>query len=150
LLAATVHHVLKMILVGGTGLEITNESLRPGDPFIGFVHQKGSYKIDSLSVTLICEEIAQYQQGTDTVTVRHTAFEIELFEELNLRANSRKPIAQFEGYIPKEAMHSFKASRNEIYWFFRVKADIPARPDYKEDYRFRVIPELIPQEANDG
>lgn len=143
LIGATVYQVLRAFLVGNTYVEVERELVRPGEEFRVTVIQPGDFPITSALVQLVCEEVARYRRGTDTITVREEVYCHEIGSRNGLTASSSAPIAQLRVMVPLEAMHSFYASNNTIRWFIRVKLDIPGRPDVNESYDFRVLPEIV-------
>ena len=56
--------------VGPTQIEISDHPLWPGKSYRVYVSQTGHLSMKSFRVTLECEEIADYRQGTDTRTDR--------------------------------------------------------------------------------
>ncbi len=135
------HALLRCLLVGGTSLEIDRMPVRPGDRIRLTLRQKGDFEITSLTMKLICRETVRWRVGTNT----HTSMEDVLSEVLhqggNLRTTGSTPLVSCETSVPDDAMHSFKASNNQLGWGIEVTMDIPGRPDVKEFFEFRVIPE---------
>jgi hypothetical protein len=137
----TIYQLLRAVLVGDTYVELEREPLRPGEEFKLYVHQPGDFPITSAIVQIVCEEVAKYRRGTDTITVKEEVSCTEIASMANLQASRHAPIIQVRARVPVDAMHSFMAGNNTIQWFIRVKLDIPGRPDVDDKYDFRVMPE---------
>jgi hypothetical protein len=141
LAAALVHQFVRVLTVGETIVEIDSDTVRAGDSVRVSVVQKGSFPIDRAALKLICQEVCRYRRGTDTYTHTETVHDEVLFEQRSLRAGSLNPVIDTGFSVPVDAMHSFKASDNEVRWLLEVSLDIPGRPDVKDSYPFRVSPE---------
>jgi hypothetical protein len=103
---------------------------------------KRPVEIRGLSVTLIMREKAESGSGTNLRTVYHDipVAEYSIPPE-EFRAEEGLAFSK-QMEIPRNAMHSFFAMHNWIYWLVRVKADVPGRPDFQEDFELRVVPYL--------
>ncbi len=135
------HQLFTVLLVGKTPVEISREPIRLGETFRVHIYQPGSFQINSVEVRLICKESATYQQGTNTRTDHHEIHDEVIGECGETQARRDGPVISCEGTVPDWGMHSMKAPHNAIRWLIQVKIDIPMRPDVKEEYEFRVIPE---------
>jgi len=135
-----VYLLLRLVLVGNTYVEVDRELVEPGGLLRVALVQPGGFAISSASMTLMCEEVARYRQGTDTVTVKHVAHSTEIVAGQGLTADRHMPILRGSVQIPADAMHSFVASNNEVRWFIRVQLRIPGRPDVDDSYGLRVRP----------
>lgn len=124
-----------------TQVEVNTAELLAGQELEFIVRLTGQTELNGVTVRLVCEERATYQQGTDTTTEKrevfnellaeHPAMHLTTLEPLELRGRTR---------IPVSAMHSFKAKHNEVVWFVELSCDIPRWPDSKTRYPVIVAP----------
>lgn len=123
--------------------------LRRGDTLQ--IHYKQPVKrnvtLKSLTFTLVLQESATYDQGTNTVTERYDQVinQIADFDVMLYREQGVDRQLSFE--IPDNAMHSFSAYRNKLEWYLRVQMDIPNFPDYHRHYKLQVLPEVNTHES---
>ena len=121
--------------IGPTLVEISNHPLAPGQRYRLFLSQSGRLTINSMRVSLVCEETATYRQGTDTRTETQEVYRQELLRREGFDIQSGLPFeAELELDVPAEAMHSFKAAHNEIGWSLAVEGDVLGWPDYKRSF----------------
>ncbi len=94
-------------------------------------------RIQTLTITLIGQEVARYKVGTSTRTSRATFFEAVLVEtrDTNEMRSGSLTIA-----IPEDAMHSLSLESNSIDWLFRVSGEIRGWPDIKDEHAIVVLP----------
>lgn len=123
--------------------------LRRGDAFNIHYHQpvKRNVTLKSLTFTLVLQESATYDQGTNTVTETHDQVikQIADFDVMLSRETGIDRQLSFE--IPDDAMHSFEAYRNKLEWYLRVKMDIPNFPDFHRNYKLKILPEVNSHES---
>jgi hypothetical protein len=115
--------------------------LLPGQDLECFVRLIGQTELNSVTVRLVCEERATFQQGTDTRTEKRKVLEERLAEQSLTQLIPLEPL-ELRGRlrIPVSAMHSFKSAHNEIAWFIQVNCDIPRWPDSETRYPLVVAP----------
>ncbi len=127
--------------IGPTLVEISDHPLYPGRRYRVVLSQSGRLKVNSLRVSLRCEETATYRQGTDTRTESREVYRQELLRREGFRIQSGLP---FEGEIeldlPGGAMHSFAAQHNEINWTLVIEGDLNGWPDYRRAFPVIVRP----------
>lgn len=140
ILGGAIHMFLKLLLVGETVVEVSRAPLAPGDKARMALRQKGDFRIDSLTVELLCREVVRYTVGTDTHTHTEEVHAETLAKLADVRAGSG-PLVECEIAIPRDAMHSLRLPHNEVQWGVRVTMLIPGRPDVEEIHRLRVVPE---------
>lgn len=112
---------------------------RMGEPFMVSWRVEGNTKrLKNLRILLEAEEIASYQRGTDTITERN------IFEQVELSLQEASQTTDYSGstdlVIPRESMHSFNASNNQILWTIKVHGDIPRWPDVSSIFPVDVLP----------
>ncbi len=94
-------------------------------------------RFQKLTIKVVGEEVATYQQGTDTRTATET------FQQIGIVETDNKEEFAFGTTvlrIPVDTMHSFKSDHNEIKWTVVVHGDIPYWPDVNQSMVFRVKP----------
>jgi len=127
--------------VGPTRLEISDHPLAPDGQYRLYLSQSGRLSINTLRVALVCEESATYRQGTNTRTETQEVYCQELFCREGFSIESGMPFeAEFELNMPARAMHSFKASHNEINWSLQVEGDVARWPNFKRSFAVIVRP----------
>jgi hypothetical protein len=136
-----VKELLVVFRVGPTVVEISDHPLRPGGTYEVFVSQSGRLAMNSLSVALECVESATYRQGTDrrtetcvvreVVVVRAEGFAIEH----GLPFEARRLLV-----VPPGAMHSFRATNNQVLWRLVVVGDIAGWPNFRREFPVVVRP----------
>jgi hypothetical protein len=134
--------LFSMIRWKSTRVEVQKELLRPGESTRVTVAQAGDFAIQYLRLTVVAQESATYRVGTNSRTQTEELWSEVILDRTELRARGDRPIAEAELHIPPEAMHSFHGSNNRIQWLLRLEMDAPGRPAIKEEYRFRVAPEV--------
>lgn len=144
LLVGLGYMAVRVFVTGKTSCELSAEPLAPGDEAVAFVYQAGNYAIERSTIRLVCREKATYRQGTDTVTKTNEVWSSDLLDEAGLTASVSRPLAELRFRVPPDAMHSFKASKNEIEWGVNVKLAIAGLPDVDEFFVFRVAPDNGP------
>lgn len=130
--------------VGRPQINIAKTTLKVGEQFNVYIdHQfNRSVEVEDVSVTLIFKETATYQQGTDTRTVTHEHIVQEFTEPgRNFRGGQYLQL-QYDLQIPYNAMHSLDVRRNKLEWLLRFKLVVPRLPDFNQEHRLTVLPEM--------
>jgi len=127
--------------VGETRVEVANASPAPGEKLQLLVRQFGHMAINELSVWLVCEEQATYQQGTNTRTDKERVLEERLAQRVSfvVAGQAGEELAA-EAQIPADAMHAFKSKHNAVRWLIEVRGDVQRWPDFKRVFPVRVQP----------
>ncbi len=124
-------------------LVVSAQPLFLGEQFTVLVRQpfKAACQLESLTLTLLCEEVARYRRGTSTYTDRKTVLE-EKQELFSAQAVQGGDVLEEEAvfHIPEDAMHSFHAQWNEIQWKLKVHTSIAGWPDFRAEYSLQVAP----------
>ncbi len=127
--------------VGPTLVEISDHPLWPGKVYELFLEQSGHLSINSLDVSLECEELSTYRQGTDARTDRRIVFEQKIFHRDSLEILPGEPFAaNCELPIPQNIMHSFKADHNEVQWKLVVRGKAEGWPNFERRFPVVVYP----------
>lgn len=108
--------------IGPTQVEISDLPLHLGGTFHAYLLQQGRMTLGFLAVRLVLEEVANFEQGTNSRTSVHRAYVRELRKWKGLRVDPGQPFeAEFELEIPPDAMHSFRSEHNEVRWLIEVE-----------------------------
>jgi len=127
--------------VGVTQIEIANHPLIPGQTGGGVVMQTGQFRARSLSVSIVCDEIATYCEGTDTRTSTEEVYRQVLHQQRRFRIETDRPYEQpFTFTVPAGAMHSFVAPHNEVRWSLEVRGAPMRWPEFRRRFRLCVYP----------
>jgi len=127
--------------IGPTFMEISDHPLYPGDRCRALLSQSGRLTINAMHVSLTCEEVATYRQGTNTRTETRKVYCREVFRRESFEIQSGLPFeADFELDLPEGVMHSFKADHNEVNWTLVVEGDVDGWPDYRRAFPVIIRP----------
>ena len=149
LLVAVFRRILLTFGIGPTLLEISDHPIHPGRRYRMLLLQPGVLRFRELTVSVVCEEIARFHQGTDTITTRKEVFRRSLFSRTDFATTAGIPIEQeFFLQLPLGAMHSFRQANNEIRWGIDVFAQVVGWPDIRRDYLIIVHPHDIDMDAD--
>ena len=83
-----------------------------------------------MSITLVGEERATYQRGTDRSTAESIFYQKELFRTTQL---TQMRAHECDLIFPTDALPSFEGQNNQIDWFINFHAAVQRRPDVKEE-----------------
>ena len=131
-------------LVGIPQLLMSTVVLKRGEELeIHYIQpMKRNVTLTSMSLSLVLQESATYDQGSSTVTVTHDhVIQEKLDADIAVRSETGID-RKLSFIIPDDAMHSFEAYRNKLEWYVKVKLDIPNFPDYHKDYKIKVLAEV--------
>ncbi|MGE0758426.1 MAG: hypothetical protein AB7F89_02205 [Pirellulaceae bacterium] len=127
--------------IGPTCVEISHHPLRPGEEYAIFLSQYGRVSLAFLRMSLVCEEEATYQQGTDIRTESQTVHEQVVFSRGPVRIEPAVPFEQKVTLrIPSHAMHSFQSGHNAVRWRIVVKAEPEKWPMFVRSFPVLVHP----------
>lgn len=131
--------------VGVTRLEISEHPLQPGATCRGVMLQSGSLRARALTISLVCEEVATYRQGTDSRTATVEVYRERLLQERSVTVEPGEPFSrEFDIRVTDEGPISFSSPHNEVLWSIEVAVGSPRRPDLKRSYRICVYPKDWP------
>ncbi|MCA9154565.1 MAG: hypothetical protein KDA62_04585 [Planctomycetales bacterium] len=137
--------------IGPTIVEVSAHPLLPGREYQVFFSQAGHLTIKRLKLSLVCEEEATYQQGTDVRTeVRR------VFKQVVLRRDDFKisPASVFEEVatfrVPTHVMHTFQSFHNAIKWKLVVQGKAAGWPLFERWFPVIVFPPPGVQGGEDG
>lgn len=127
--------------IGPTCVEISHHPLRPGEEYAIFLSQQGRVLLQGLRMSLVCEEEATYQQGTDIRTESQAVHEQLIFSRSTVRIDPAAPFElQASLCIPCRAMHSFQSGHNAVRWKLVVKAEPENWPMFVRSFPVLVHP----------
>ncbi|MEM6780216.1 MAG: hypothetical protein AAF670_21365 [Planctomycetota bacterium] len=140
--------VRQIVGVGPTLVEISEHPLEPGGRYEVYIAQMGRMKLQSLTITLVCEEESFFRQGTDVRAERHIAFSLELWSGKSIRVDPRRPWEQqLLLEVPANAMHSFSATHNSVRWRLTVNGESRPWPSFCRSFPLLVYPPLMASPA---
>jgi hypothetical protein len=143
-----VRELLITTAIGPTQLEISDHPLRPGGRYKAYVSQGGRLTINSLELSLVCDEVATYRQGTDTRTELARVYRQPLLHRRQVELLPQAAFEeQFDFEVPAECMHSFKAGHNEVRWGLQVRGDIAGWPPFERAFPIVVVPSFAAGQA---
>ncbi len=127
--------------IGPTLVEISDHPLLPGKSYRLFLSQSGNLKLKSIEISLSCEEEAIFRQGTNARTENREVFRQSLYCGAGSEIKPGEPLeAECDLPIPTEAMHSFRASHNQVQWKLTVRGDIVDWPAFQRSFPVVVRP----------
>ncbi len=127
--------------IGPTLVEISDHPLLPGRSYRLFLSQSGNLTLKSLEVSLACEEEAVFRQGTNARTESREVFRQSLHAGGSAIIRPGEPLeAECDVPIPAEAMHSFRASHNQVQWKLMVRGEIVGWPGFQRSFPVVVRP----------
>ena len=127
--------------VGPTQLEVSDHPLFPGRHYDLLLSQAGRLTMQSLSVDLVCEELATFRQGTDTRTHTCRVYQKRIFDRQAFDIPQGLAFQQqCRIEIPPEAMHSFEADHNQVQWKFVVRGEAGGWPPFERSFPMIVYP----------
>lgn len=139
-----IHQILLAFSLAPTLLEISDHPVYPGRRYRVLLQQSGVLRFHRLTVEIVCEEIARFHQGTDTVTSRKDVFRQELFTRDDFETTAEIPLSEeFFLKLPHGAMHSFRQENNEIVWKLVISSQIAGWPDITRECPVIVRPVLL-------
>ena len=127
--------------IGPTLVEISDHPLLPGHGYRLFLSQSGNLTLKSIEVSLACEEEAVFRQGTNARTESREVFRQSLHAGGGAIIRPGEPLeAECDLPIPAEAMHSFRASHNQVQWKLMVRGEIVGWHGFQRSFPVVVRP----------
>jgi hypothetical protein len=134
--------------IAPTLLELSDHPIYPNRKYRVLLHQDGVLQFQNLTVDLICEEIARFHQGTDTVTNRQNVFRQTIFSRSEFSTTLESPLhEEFFLHLPEGAMHSFRQKNNEVAWKLEFVATLVGWSELRRDCPIVVRPQLFSDPA---
>jgi hypothetical protein len=127
--------------IGPTLLEISDHPLLPGKEYRLFLSQSGNLKLESITVLLACEEEAVFRQGTNARTESREVFCQSLYRRGGAVVRPGEPLeAECELAVPQQAMHSFRATHNQVQWKLIVRGEAAGWQGFQRSFPVVVRP----------
>jgi hypothetical protein len=137
--------------VAPTLLELSDHPIYPNRKYRILLHQDGVLQFQSLTVDVVCEEIARFHQGTDTVTNRQDVFRQTIFSRSDFNTTPESPLhEEFFLQLPEEAMHSFRCKNNEVAWKLEFVAALTGWSELRRDCPIVVRPGSFGDQGLEG
>jgi hypothetical protein len=147
-LIALGRQVLFTLAMGTTCIEVSNHPLFPGGSSRGFVSQTGRLHARWFQVQLLCEELAIYQQGTDTRCDTCRVYRATAFSRRKFDIDPHQAFqAEFNVSVPPEAMHSFVSPHNAVVWALVVRGRMARWGDFERRFPVYVYPASASQQS---
>ncbi len=133
--------LMKLIGIGPTAIEVSDYPLHPGELCTVSLSQAGRVRLKLLDVTLVCQEEATFNEGTDVRTEKSNVLSQRLYRQRGITLGARQPHeAEFQLRIPNDAMHSFKSQNNRVQWKIVVTGQAKSWPKLKRNFLVSVHP----------
>jgi len=135
------HQLLKLTGIGPSSIELSQYPLFPDSSCTMRLFQPGRIRLKVLTVWLVCQEEATFDEGTDIRTERRDVFRQRLFRKRSVDVSPDNPfIAEFDLEIPDHAIHSFRSANNRIQWKIIVEAEAKKWPKLNRTFRLSLYP----------
>ena len=135
--------------IAPTLFEISDHPIYPGRKYRILVIQAGMLRFRSLRIALVCEEIARFRQGTDTITSRKEVYSQPLFYREDFETTRNEPLRQeLFMRLPYGAMHSMFLEHNEIAWKIVLQADLLNWPELRSECPIIVLPYAVSEDRD--
>ena len=109
--------LISILRTGTTILEISDHPIVPDRKYRIALRQNGGLFARRYRIDVVCDEVARFRQGTDTLTNQKEVFRLPLFERTDFLIPSGETFREdFFMKIPFGAMHSLSTEFNQILW----------------------------------
>lgn len=133
--------LLKLTGIGPSSIELSQYPLFPNSNCKMRLFQPGRIRLKVLTVWLVCQEEATFDEGTDIRTERRDVFRDRLFRKRSVDVTPDSPfVAEFDLELPDRAIHSFRSANNRIQWKIIVQAEAKNWPTLNRTFRLSVYP----------
>ena len=130
--------------VAPTLLELSDHPIYPNRKYRILLHQDGILQFQNLTVDVVCEEVARFHQGTDTITNRQDVFRQTVFSLADFSTTPHMPLhEEFFIRLPEDAMHSFRQKNNEVAWKLEFTARLVGWSELQRDCPIVVRPGVM-------
>jgi hypothetical protein len=127
--------------IGPTLVEISDHPLVPGYNYRVFLSQTGNLKLKSVDISLACEEEAVFSQGTNARTETREVFRKKVYSIADAVIKPSEALeAECDLPVPPEAMHSFRASHNQVQWKLIVRSEADGWQSFQRSFPVVVRP----------
>lgn len=130
------------LTVGPTSIEISDHPLGPGNSYQICLVQVGQMSVSRLRLSLVCDEVATYREGTDVRTECSRVFEQPVLNMRNVEIRPREPLVKVVDLkIPSAAMHSFQSNSNSVRWKLLVTLKPRKWPVIERSFSIVIVPQ---------
>ncbi|HWA97382.1 MAG TPA: DUF3592 domain-containing protein [Pirellulales bacterium] len=141
LVVAAVRRTWGAMAIGSTIVEIDQHPLYPGGTYQLFIKQHARAPLSSFQISLACDELVRYLQGTDLRIARQRVAELPLStDEASTIAKGSSQSIRIRFAVPAHAMHSFQADHNRIMWKLVVEGALANGQSFERHYPVSVYP----------
>lgn len=145
----TLHRILTIFGLGPTIVEISDHPIIPGRRFRISMSQYGALRVRDFELSITCEEVARFLQGTDTLTSRKEVYRQRIFQRADFETSNDKPLQEeCKVLIPFGAMHSMRSEHNEIRWKIEIHAKLIGWMDLHRECPIIVYPKTIVERSD--
>lgn len=126
---------------GAFRIEVDRHPMTCGESTAATLLMFGPTRLRGLVVSLVCDEIATYRQGTDARTAVVETHRTELVNERRLEvAADESTRVDFEVRTPTAGPHSFVSPNNEVRWSLELEAATLTRGEVRQRFPLCVYP----------
>lgn len=130
--------------IGPTAVEVNHLPMQPGGMYQVFVTQAGRMLAKRLKIMLLCEEEAQFHQGTDIRKEVREVYRHVLFSEKNVEIVPEESFEQTcDLEIPADCMHSFESGSNSVCWRICILVDFVRQRGFRRTFPLVVVPQTV-------
>jgi hypothetical protein len=131
------------IRIGPTHVEVSDLPLYPGQRYEVSVFQAGKMKLASLKLSLVCEEHATYQEGTNLRNEVRKVHEQEILLNDPVEVTPQSPFSHVcEFVVSDNVMHSFQSSSNSVRWNIVLQGEMIRGSTFQRDFPVLVFPRI--------
>jgi len=124
-----------------TTVEISELPLTPGRDYLVVVAQHGHATMNSLELSLVCDEEATFTQGTDVRRETREVYRQRVWLREGFRIEPGLPFLESSTFtVPATAMHSFQSPHNAVRWKLVVRGQAASWPVFERDFPLVVYP----------
>jgi hypothetical protein len=124
-----------------TTVEISDLPLSPGRDCQVVVAQHGHATMNSLELSLVCDEEATFTQGTDVRREVREVYRQRVWLREGFRIEPGLPLLENSALrVPATAMHSFQSPHNAVRWKLVVRGQAASWPVFERDFPLVVYP----------
>ena len=150
LAAVTVRVIQQFILqlrqtirIGPSHVEVSDLPLYAGQRYEVYVSQAGRMRLSSIKLSLVCDELATYREGTNVRHEKRRVIERTVLEKHAVEVTPREPFSHTgELVIPQDAMHSFQAESNSVKWSLLVSGEIIRGARFQREFPVLIYPRV--------
>jgi hypothetical protein len=141
LVAVFVRQLRRTARIGPTLVEVSDHPLLAGRNYRVFLSQTGNLTLKTVEIWLICEEEAVFRQGTNARTETREVVRQALYAAADAVIRPSEALeAECELPVPAAAMHSFRASHNQVQWKLVVHGEVGGSQPFQRTFPVVIRP----------